>query len=76
MMGVDQFGFRSRYSTYFQLACIAERKTRNLGEKRLSGALFFVVANAFDTVRIDGLLKLTLLNIPSDIVHTGLLRVD
>jgi hypothetical protein len=45
--------------------------TRNFGEKRLTGAVFLDLAKAFDTVWIDGLLyKLTLLNIPSYIVHT------
>jgi len=47
-----------------------ERITRNFGEKRLTGAVFLDVAKAFDTVWIDGLLyKLTLLNLPSYIVH-------
>jgi hypothetical protein len=42
-----------------------------MGEKRLTGAVFLDVAKAFDSVWIDGLLyKLTLLNIPSYIVHT------
>ena len=40
-------------------------------EKRLTGAVFIDVAEAFDSVRIDGLLyKLKLLNFPSYIVHT------
>ena len=39
-----------------QLACIVERITRNIGEKRLTGAVFLDVAKAFDTVWIDGLL--------------------
>jgi hypothetical protein len=43
--------------------------TRNLGEKRLTGALFLDVAKAFDTVWVDGLLiKLTALNFPSYLV--------
>jgi len=54
-----------------QLACIVGRITRNIGEKRLTGAVFIDVAKAFDTVWIDDLLyKLTLLNFPSYIVHT------
>ena len=57
LMRDEQFGFRPRHS--------------NLGEKRLTGAVFLDWAKAFDTVWIDGLLyKLTLLNFPSYIVHT------
>jgi hypothetical protein len=55
-----------------QLARLIERITRNFGEKRLTGAVFFNVAKAFDSVWIDGLLyKLMLLNFPSYIVHTN-----
>jgi len=54
------------------LACLNERITTNFGEKRLTGAVFFDVARAFDIVWIDGLLyKLTLLNFPSYIVHNS-----
>jgi hypothetical protein len=54
-----------------QLARLVERINRNVGENRLTGAVFLDVAKAFDTVWIDGLLyKLTLLNFPSYIVHT------
>jgi len=43
----------------------------NFGEKRLTGAVFFDVAKAFDTVWNDGLLyMLTFLNFPSYTVHT------
>jgi hypothetical protein len=67
----EQFGFRPRHSTSFQLTRLVERITRNFGEKRLTGAVFLDVAKAFDTVWIDGLLyKLTRLNFPSYIVHT------
>jgi len=53
------------------MARLVERITRNLGEKRLTSAVFLDVAKAFDTVWIDGLLyKLTLLNFPSYTVHT------
>jgi hypothetical protein len=53
------------------LARLIESITRNFGEKRLTGAVFLDVAKAFDTVWIDGLLyKLTLLNLPSYLVHT------
>jgi retron-type reverse transcriptase len=54
-----------------QLAHLVERITRDLGEKRLTGAVFLDVAKAFDTVGTDGLLyKITLLNLPSYIVQT------
>jgi len=54
-----------------QLAHLVERVTRKFGEKRLTGEVFLDVAKAFDTAWIDGLLyKLTLLNLPSYIVHT------
>ena len=67
----EQFEFRPRHSTSLQLARPVERITRNVGEKRLTGAVFLDVAKAFDTVWINGLLyKLTLLKFPSYIVHT------
>ena len=67
----EQFGFKSRHSTSLQLARLVERITKNFGEKRLLVAVFLDVAKAFDTVWIDGLLyKVTLLNFPSNIVHT------
>jgi hypothetical protein len=53
------------------LAHFVERIIRNFSEKRLTGAVFLDVAKAFDTVWIDGLLyKLTVLNLPSYLVHT------
>ena len=71
LMRDEQFGFCPRHSTSLQLASLVERITRNFGRKRLTGAVFLVLAKAFDTVWIDGLLyKLTLLNFPSYIVHT------
>ena len=51
----EQFGFRHRHNTSLQLAHF-EKITRNFGEKRLTGAAFFDVGKAFDTVWIDGLL--------------------
>jgi hypothetical protein len=67
----EQFDFRPRQSTYVQLARFNKRRTRNFGEKMLTGAVFPDVDKAFDTVWNDGLLyKLTLLNFPSYIVHT------
>jgi hypothetical protein len=53
-----------------QLVRLFERITRNFGGEWLTGAVFFVVAKAIDTVWIDDLLyKLTPLNFPSYIVH-------
>ena len=53
------------------MARLVERITRNFGENRLTGPVFLDVAQAFDTVWIDGLLwELTVLNFPSYIVHT------
>jgi hypothetical protein len=44
-----------------QLARVAERITRNFGEKRQTAAVFLDVDKAFETIWIDGLLyKLTL----------------
>jgi retron-type reverse transcriptase len=54
-----------------QLACFVEGITRNVGEKRLTGAVFLDEAKAFDTVWINGLhYKLILLNISSYIVYS------
>jgi hypothetical protein len=67
----EKFGFLPRHSTSLQLARLVERITRNFGEKRLTGAVFHAVTKAFETVWIDGLLyKLTILNVPSYLVHT------
>jgi hypothetical protein len=64
----EQFGFRPKHSTSLQLDCLLERITGTLA---IRGAVFLDVANAFDTVWIDGLLyNLTLLNFPSYVVHT------
>ena len=49
MMVDEQFEFRSRHSTSLQLDRLIER-TRNLGEKRLSVAVFLDMAKDFDTV--------------------------
>jgi hypothetical protein len=69
----EHFGVRPGHSTSLQLARLVERITRNFGEKGLTGAFFLDVAKAFDTVWVDGLLyKLTILNMPSYIVHTNL----
>ena len=47
------------------------RVSRNLGERRLTGAVFLDVGKAFDTVWVDGLLyKLTTLKFPSYLVKT------
>ena len=52
----EQFVFRPESSTYLQLGRFVERITRNFGEKRLKGAVFLDVAQAFYTVWIDGFL--------------------
>jgi hypothetical protein len=52
------------------LARLVDRIRRNCGENRLIGAVFLDVAKAFDTVWIDDLYKLTILNSPSYLVHT------
>ena len=46
----EQFGFKPRHSTCLQLAPHVERKTRNFGEKILTGVLFLDVAKHFDSV--------------------------
>ena len=53
-----------------QLAHLVEKITRNVGEKRLTGAGFLDVAKAFDTVWIDDLLYKLTLNFPFYIGHT------
>ena len=67
----EQFGFRPKHSTALQLARLAERVSSNLGERRLTGAVFLDVAKVFDTVWVDGLLyKFTTINFTSYIVKT------
>jgi hypothetical protein len=66
----DQFRFRPKLSTSLQLTRLVETVTRNFGEKRLTGVVFLDVAKAFDTVRVNGLFKLTALNFPSYLVKT------
>ena len=46
----EQYVLRSRHSTSLQLVPPVERITRNVGGKRLPGAVFLDVAKAFDTV--------------------------
>jgi hypothetical protein len=59
----EQFRFRPRHSTTLQLARLAERVNSNFDERRITGAGFLFVAEAFDTVWIKSLLyKLTILN--------------
>ena len=67
----ELFGFRPEHSTALQLPRLAERVSRNLGEKSLTGTDFLDVAKAFDTVWVDGLLyKFTTINFTSYIVKT------
>jgi len=71
LMRDEQFVFRPRHSTSLQLARLAERITRNFGEKRITGTVFFNVSKAFDTVWINGLLtNLTIRTFPSYLVQT------
>jgi len=49
----EQFGFRSRHRTSFQLDRHFETITRKFGEKRLNGTVSFEVAKPFDTVWIS-----------------------
>ena len=59
----EQLGFRLKHSTALQLARLVERLSMNFDEKRLTGAVFLDVAEAFDTVWVAGLLyKLTNIN--------------
>jgi hypothetical protein len=41
---------------------------RNFDERRLTGAVFLDVAKAFDTVWVEGLYKLSILNFQSYLV--------
>jgi hypothetical protein len=67
----EQFGFRPKHSTTLQLVCLVERVNRNFDERRLTGAVFLVVAKAIDTVCAKVLLyRLTVLNFPSYLVKT------
>jgi hypothetical protein len=67
----EQFGFRPKHSTSLQLARLVERVSRNLGEKRLTGAVFLDMAKAFDTVWVDGLAYMLMaLNFLSYLVKT------
>jgi len=65
----EQFEFRPMHSTSLHLANLVERTTWNFGERRLRGAVFLDVAKAFDTVWIEDLYKLTVLNFPSYLAH-------
>ena len=69
LMRDEQFGHRPRYSTSLQLARLVKRIRRNIGEKRLTDAVFLDVAKAFDTFWIDGLYKQIQLNIP--VLHSS-----
>jgi hypothetical protein len=67
----EQFDFRPKHSTTLQLARLVEIVNRIFEERRLTGAVFLVVANAFDAAWIKGLLyKLTILNFKYILVKT------
>jgi hypothetical protein len=62
---------RLKESTSLQLPRLVERVTRKFGEKRLTGAVFLYVSNAFDNVLVVGLLfKLMVFKFPSYVVKT------
>jgi hypothetical protein len=50
LMRDEQFGFRPRHRTSLQVSRLVKRITRNFGEKKFTGAVFFDLAKAFDTV--------------------------
>jgi hypothetical protein len=56
LLNNDQFRLKPQNGTALQLARFIERVTRDFGKKRLTGAIFVDVAQAFDTVWVDGLL--------------------
>jgi len=67
----EQFGFRPKHSTALQLARRVERVSRNLCERRLTGAVLLGVTKVFDTAWVEGhLYKLTIVNFPSHLVKT------
>ena len=51
----EQFGCRPKHSSSLQLARLVERVSRNIGEKRLTGAVFLDVAKAYDTIWVNDL---------------------
>ena len=56
----------TRLNMTSQLARLVERVKRNFDEKQLTGAVFFKVAKAFDSVWIEGLIvQLIILEFPS-----------
>lgn len=56
LMRDKHFGLRPMHSTSLQLSCSVEWVTRNVGGKRLSGAVFLDVAKVFFAVWVNGLL--------------------
>jgi hypothetical protein len=69
MLRDEQFEFPREHSTSLQLARLVQR-TRNFGEKVVTGAMFLEVDKAFRTVWINCLLyTMPVLNLPSYLVH-------
>jgi hypothetical protein len=67
----EHFEFRRRHSTALQLGHLFEEVSRNLVERRMTGAVFLDVAKAFDTVWVKDLLyKLTFLTFPLYLVKS------
>jgi hypothetical protein len=63
----EQFGFGPKHSNALQLARLVE-SVQELWQKITTAAVFLDVAKAFDTVWVDALYKLTVLNFPSYLV--------
>lgn len=56
LLNNEQFRLKPQNGTALQLAHFVERVTRDFGKKRLTGAVFIDVVQAFDTIWVDGLL--------------------
>ena len=65
----EKFGFRPGLSVTLQLARLVERVKRNFDQKRLTDAVFLDVAKAFDSMWIEDLFKLTVLDFPSYLIN-------
>jgi len=70
LMRDEQFGFRPRHSTSLLLARLVDRIIRNFGEKSLTGAVFFDVAKAFDTVWMNRWLPLQANALQLPVLHS------
>jgi len=67
----EPFWFQTQTQQWATANSYFERVSRNFGEKRLIGAVFLDLFQAFDTEWVDSLLyRLTFLNFPSYLVNT------